>query len=62
MCGIAGLFFWNGAKAGGADRAEACVERMKQALRHRGPDGEGAWSLLPLDIHALQLSFSGRPE
>ena len=44
MCGIAGVYFWDGARAGGAERAEARVELMKQALRHRGPDGEGTWS------------------
>ncbi len=39
MCGIAALIMF---RAGVADRAR--VERMGAALRHRGPDGEAAWS------------------
>ena len=42
MCGITG--FW-------APRApaspEALLASMNSALRHRGPDGEGAWSAPP---------------
>ena len=34
MCGIAGF-------AGGGERAD--LERMIEALAHRGPDGEGSW-------------------
>ncbi|KKC34564.1 asparagine synthase (glutamine-hydrolyzing) [Devosia psychrophila] len=39
MCGIAGLVSWNGA----SDRA--VVQRMTDALAHRGPDGAGVASL-----------------
>ena len=36
MCGIAGVMM-----RGGRPPAPAVLERMAQALRHRGPDGEG---------------------
>ena len=41
MCGIAGVMWF------GADRAHMAAEaatRMRDALRHRGPDGEGIWT------------------
>jgi asparagine synthase (glutamine-hydrolysing) len=40
MCGIAGVMFFDGAPAA---EAESCAWRMLDALRHRGPDGEGVW-------------------
>jgi asparagine synthase (glutamine-hydrolysing) len=39
MCGIAGIF--GRVRRGGLERA---LDRMKQALRHRGPDGDGTWT------------------
>lgn len=46
MCGIAGLIRWNDASraaaaAGGASDDASIVERMCDALQHRGPDGWG---------------------
>lgn len=38
MCGIAGLFALDGRPA-----ATAVVQRMTDAIAHRGPDGEGVW-------------------
>lgn len=40
MCGIAG--FWDAEGSPGGD-AQACIARMIQTLRHRGPDDEGVW-------------------
>lgn len=37
MCGIAGIVTGNGPR----ERGAAAVERMKQVLIHRGPDGDG---------------------
>lgn len=55
MCGIAGAYFWNGVTAAGA---ESCVNRMKDALRHRGPDGEGVWSTETADGGAVALAHT----
>lgn len=41
MCGIAG--FWDAAHRLDADQGAAALERMTQAIRHRGPDDAGAW-------------------
>lgn len=38
MCGIAGILHRNGAPA-----SPAILQRMTDALAHRGPDGEGHW-------------------
>ena len=38
MCGIAGIFEY-GRTSGGVD--EALLVRMRETMRHRGPDGEG---------------------
>jgi asparagine synthase (glutamine-hydrolysing) len=40
MCGIAGL--WSGARPP-HDELAALVDRMRDAIAHRGPDGEGSW-------------------
>ncbi|AUB83861.1 asparagine synthase (glutamine-hydrolyzing) [Candidatus Thiodictyon syntrophicum] len=41
MCGIAGIFSYRG----GADPADGeRLSRLSQAMRRRGPDGEGAWT------------------
>lgn len=42
MCGICGFLGPGGSNDGGA--AERLVRRMADAIAHRGPDGEGAWS------------------
>ncbi|MEO5800707.1 MAG: asparagine synthase (glutamine-hydrolyzing) [Gemmatimonadales bacterium] len=39
MCGIAG--FWQ--SDGLMDGAQSVIQRMTDAIRHRGPDGEGHW-------------------
>ena len=39
MCGIAGIV-WSSPQAD----ATRMIERMTQALQHRGPDGSGAWT------------------
>jgi asparagine synthase (glutamine-hydrolysing) len=41
MCGIAGMIDWRAATS--ADALRAIGEAMNEALRHRGPDGEGVW-------------------
>jgi asparagine synthase (glutamine-hydrolysing) len=41
MCGIAGMVDWRAATP--ADDLHAIGRRMNDALRHRGPDGEGVW-------------------
>ncbi len=38
MCGIAGLIHLDGAPA-----SPAVLQRMTDAIAHRGPDGEGHW-------------------
>ncbi len=40
MCGISGVFEY-GRSEGSTD--EALVVAMRDTLRHRGPDGDGAW-------------------
>jgi asparagine synthase (glutamine-hydrolysing) len=42
MCGIAGLFSFNGRFASGADPA-TIARKMADTLPHRGPDGADAW-------------------
>jgi asparagine synthase (glutamine-hydrolysing) len=50
MCGLAGAI-------GRIDAAvAAAVERMSDALRHRGPDDSGTWSSLPVEPRARVLS------
>jgi asparagine synthase (glutamine-hydrolysing) len=39
MCGIAGWISWEQDLSG----ESATIERMAQAVRHRGPDGQGVW-------------------
>ncbi len=40
MCGIVGVFEY-GQMTGGVDAR--LIERMRETLHHRGPDGEGTW-------------------
>jgi asparagine synthase (glutamine-hydrolysing) len=41
MCGITGIL--DSQRATGADTLTGCVRSMSDAIRHRGPDGAGAW-------------------
>ncbi|MEJ8835247.1 asparagine synthase (glutamine-hydrolyzing) [Ramlibacter sp. AN1133] len=52
MCGIAGLLRLDGAPAD-----LAAVQRMGDALAHRGPDGEGSWSDGPLAFAHRRLAI-----
>ncbi|HXP48457.1 MAG TPA: asparagine synthetase B, partial [Bacteroidia bacterium] len=40
MCGIAGIVSSNVAK----DKAIVALQRMNNAIAHRGPDAEGTWN------------------
>src|SRR5258708_1213215 len=42
MCGIAG--FWDPGRSAANAELEQIASRMAGALRHRGPDDEGAWA------------------
>ena len=40
MCGICGVFYWSKA----SQSVDAVVlERMRDTMTHRGPDGSGLW-------------------
>ncbi len=39
MCGIAGIF----RKEGRVDELSSCLETLRRALKHRGPDDDGVW-------------------
>ncbi len=63
MCGIAGLL----GSAPVADVARS-LERMKAAIRHRGPDGEGSWTspdsrvgLAHLRLSIIDLTTGAQP-
>ncbi len=72
MCGIAGIISLNNISL----NSDFLIEKMKNALLHRGPDGEGTWyssdrrvflghrrlSIIDLTNHAAQpmLSHDGR--
>jgi asparagine synthase (glutamine-hydrolysing) len=49
MCGITG--FWTRTAPGNAEAATALVQRMAEALSHRGPDDGGAWSDPSAGLH-----------
>jgi asparagine synthase (glutamine-hydrolysing) len=53
MCGIAGLFFANGAP----EQAPAWSRRMIEALRHRGPDGYGFFADAHVALAHARLSI-----
>ena len=60
MCGIAGIFNVNGRPV-----SNKVVQRMTQALAHRGPDGDGVWvdacvGLGHRRLAVLDLSPAGR--
>lgn len=48
MCGIAGavgsLSLVRSSDVSAGERVAECVARVSEALRHRGPDGQGTWS------------------
>src|ERR1051326_3389253 len=52
MCGICGVFQFDGAPADGA-----LVGRMTLALKHRGPDGEGTFISGPVGLGRRRLSI-----
>ncbi|WP_100622797.1 asparagine synthase (glutamine-hydrolyzing) [Candidatus Coxiella mudrowiae] len=72
MCGIVGIISLNNVSL----NSDLLIEKMKNALLHRGPDGEGTWyssdrrvflghrrlSIIDLTNHAAQpmLSYDGR--
>ncbi|MDJ0977847.1 MAG: amidotransferase 1, exosortase A system-associated [Erythrobacter sp.] len=61
MCGLAGLFDPDGK----ATIAIGRVERMAQALTHRGPDGAGVWSAPGITLGHRRLSvidLEGSPQ
>ena len=47
MCGIAGIFHYETVKPVDPKR----VERMTEALTHRGPDGSGVWTAPGVGLH-----------
>jgi asparagine synthase (glutamine-hydrolysing) len=53
MCGIAGLFHWQVPKPVDPRR----VERMAEALAHRGPDGSGVWTAPGIGFGHRRLSI-----
>jgi asparagine synthase (glutamine-hydrolysing) len=52
MCGIAGIISFDGRPV---DRQR--LERMRDSLTHRGPDGEGAWIDGPVGLAHRRLSI-----
>ena len=48
MCAITGLLLTSPRL--GADALRASVERMAASMRHRGPDGSGAWASAPAGL------------
>lgn len=53
MCGIAGIISFDREKPVEADR----LRRMRDILRHRGPDGEGLWIDGPVGLAHRRLSI-----
>ncbi len=61
MCGIAGIFHYQTVKPVDPRR----VERMTQALAHRGPDGAGVWTAPGVGLGHRRLSIidlAGSPQ
>ncbi|GAB6057099.1 asparagine synthase (glutamine-hydrolyzing) [Desulfonatronum parangueonense] len=52
MCGICGIFHLDGAPA-----SPVLIQRMSDAIAHRGPDGEGAFIDGPLGLGHRRLSI-----
>ena len=53
MCGIAGIINLNGDQPVDLDR----LGRMRDVLRHRGPDGQGLWTEGPVGLAHRRLSI-----
>ena len=53
MCGIAGILNFNADQPVDAER----LRRMRDVLRHRGPDGEGIWTEGPVGLAHRRLSI-----
>jgi asparagine synthase (glutamine-hydrolysing) len=53
MCGIAGILRFD--RQDGVD--EARLKRMRDVLRHRGPDGEGLWIEGPVGLAHRRLAI-----
>ena len=53
MCGIAGILSLNSREP----VEEARLKRMRDVLRHRGPDGEGLWVEGPVGLGHRRLSI-----
>ena len=53
MCGIAGIVHFDPRETVDATR----VRRMTDALRHRGPDGEGRWIEGPVGLGHRRLAI-----
>ena len=53
MCGIAGIVKWDP----GEVVEEARLKRMRDVLRHRGPDGEGLWIDGPVGLGHRRLAI-----
>ena len=53
MCGIAGLFYADGARPAAPERLEA----MCAAIAHRGPDGAGVWTAPGVGLGHRRLSI-----
>jgi len=47
VCGIAGAVWWEPSKRIDRD----VLQRMTDAIQHRGPDAEGHWQAEPNDSH-----------
>ena len=52
MCGIAGVLMRDGSPVD-----PRLLERMTDALRHRGPDGQGQWSAGPIGLAHTRLAI-----
>ncbi len=52
MCGITGIAHW-----GGCPDAPALMKPMVASMRHRGPDGQGAWSCDDVALGHARLSI-----
>jgi asparagine synthase (glutamine-hydrolysing) len=53
MCGIAGIIRFDPRESVDEDR----VKRMRDVLRHRGPDGEGLWVEGPVGLGHRRLAI-----
>ena len=61
MCGIAGIFHYESIKPVDPKR----IERMTEALAHRGPDGSGVWAAPGIGLGHRRLSIidlAGSPQ